>query len=106
MGPAGRAAGPPHAAGGSSSNHLQPHKTDGFAARRQMIAPRRASGYHVRWLHIMRVRAAFVLLALVMAGQQSAQILQVTPLPRDGEVLVSFKLDEAMTDDIKAAIQS
>lgn len=34
------------------------------------------------------------------------QSLQVVPLPRDGEVLVSFKLDEALTDDIKAAIQS
>jgi len=54
----------------------------------------------------MSVRATVVLLALLMAGQQSAQLLQVTPLPRDGEVLVSFKLDEAMTDDIKAAIQS
>jgi hypothetical protein len=54
----------------------------------------------------MRVRATFVLLALLMAGQQGAQTLQVTPLPRDGEVLVSFKLDEALTDDIKAAIQS
>ena len=41
-----------------------------------------------------------------MAGQQNAQLLQVTPLPRDGEVLISFKLDEPMTDDIKAAIQS
>jgi hypothetical protein len=40
-----------------------------------------------------------------MAGQ-GAQTLQVTPLSRDGEVLVSFKLDEALTDDIKAAIQS
>src|ERR1043165_9668201 len=54
----------------------------------------------------MPLRPTFVLLALLLAGQQSAQILQVTPLPRDGEVLVSFKLDEAMTDDIKAAIQS
>jgi hypothetical protein len=40
-----------------------------------------------------------------MAGP-GAQTLQVVPLPRDGEVLVSFKLDEALTDDIKAAIQS
>src|ERR1043165_2562365 len=54
----------------------------------------------------MPLRPTFVLLALLLAGQQSAQVLQVTPLPRDGEVLVSFKLDEAMTDDIKAAIQS
>jgi hypothetical protein len=54
----------------------------------------------------MPVRATFVLLGLLMAGQQTAQLLLVTPLPRDGEVLISFKLDEAMTDDIKAAIQS
>jgi len=54
----------------------------------------------------MSVRAIFVLLALLMAGQQGTQTLQVTPLPRDGEVLVSFKLDEALTDDIKAKIQS
>ena len=55
---------------------------------------------------LMPIRATFVLLAVLMAGQQNAQLLQVTPLPRDGEVLVSFKLDEPMTDDIKAAIQS
>ena len=39
-----------------------------------------------------------------MAAQEQA--LQVIPLPRDGEVLVSFKLDEALTDDIRAAIHS
>jgi Domain of unknown function (DUF4390) len=54
---------------------------------------------------IMPVRVTFVLLGLLMAGQ-GVQTLQVTPLSRDGEVLVSFKLDEALTDDIKAAIQS
>jgi len=53
----------------------------------------------------MPLRATVVLLAL-LAGAQDAQLLQVTPLPRDGEVLISFKLDEKMTDDIKAAIQS
>jgi hypothetical protein len=57
---------------------------------------------------VLSVRASFVLLAALMMGglAQNAQTLQVTPLPRDGEVLVSFKLDEALTDDIKAAIQS
>src|SRR6185436_7246925 len=56
---------------------------------------------------IMPVPATFALLALLMAGQQQGtQTIQVTPLPRDGEVLVSFKLQEALTDDIKAAIQS
>jgi hypothetical protein len=54
----------------------------------------------------MRVRATFVLLAALLLGGQGTQSLQVVPLPRDGEVLVSFKLDEALTDDIKAAIQS
>jgi hypothetical protein len=54
----------------------------------------------------MPVRATFVLLAALMLGGQATQTPQVTPLPRDGEVLVSFKLVEALTDDIKAAIQS
>jgi len=62
----------------------------------------------------MSVRAPILLLAALLltgfAGPafagQAAQSLQVVPLPRDGEVLVSFKLDEALTDDIKAAIQS
>ena len=40
----------------------------------------------------------------VIVGQE--QNLQVVPLPRDGEVLISFKLDEALTDDIRAAIHS
>jgi hypothetical protein len=53
----------------------------------------------------MPVRATFVLLAALLIGQ-AAQSLQVVPLPRDGEVLVSFKLEEALTEDIKAAIQS
>jgi hypothetical protein len=53
----------------------------------------------------MPVRSTLALLAVLMAGQ-AAQTLQVTPLPRDGEVLVSFKLDDALTDDKKAAIQS
>jgi hypothetical protein len=34
------------------------------------------------------------------------QTLEVVPLPRDGEVLVSFKLNEKLTDDVRAAIQS
>jgi hypothetical protein len=53
----------------------------------------------------MSFRATFVLLAALAMGP-GTQTLQVIPLPRDGEVLVSFKLDEALTDDIKAAIQS
>jgi hypothetical protein len=54
----------------------------------------------------MSFRATFVLLAALLMGGPGNQTLQVVPLPRDGEVLISFKLDEALTDDIKAAIQS
>jgi hypothetical protein len=56
-----------------------------------------------------------VLLSLVLSTALSAQNpqavpglqpLEVVPLPRDGEVLVSFKLNEALTDDVRTAIQS
>ncbi len=36
----------------------------------------------------------------------SGQILEVTPLPRDGQVLVSFKLGEAFTEEVDAAVHS
>jgi hypothetical protein len=49
--------------------------------------------------------AAFVFLSVV-ALSASGQSLQVVPLPRDGELLVSFKLGEALTDDIRVAIHS
>jgi hypothetical protein len=47
--------------------------------------------------------------ALTAQSPQTAaglQTLEVVPLPRDGEVLVSFKLNETLTDDIRKAIQS
>src|SRR3954471_23561991 len=37
---------------------------------------------------------------------QGLQPLEVVPLPKDGEVLVSFKFNETLTDDIRKAIQS
>ncbi len=46
------------------------------------------------------------LLNLAIAAPAFGQTLQVTPLPRDGELLVSFKLDEALTDEIRTAIHS
>jgi hypothetical protein len=39
-------------------------------------------------------------------GGSGLQTLEVVPLPRDGEVLVSFKLNETLTDDVRTAIQS
>lgn len=54
-------------------------------------------------------RASLLLLSLLPAGLQApaaSQTLQVVPLPRDGEVLVSFKLDETLTEEIRQKIQS
>ena len=50
-----------------------------------------------------------ILLSLAFAqpaAPPAAQNLQVVPLPRDGEVLVSFKLNEPLTDKVRTAIQS
>src|SRR5215204_5684818 len=57
----------------------------------------------------MLSRSLILVLALLgtaFAPQPPSQTLQVIPLPKDGEVLVSFKLEEALTDDIRAAIHS
>ena len=43
---------------------------------------------------------------LALADGPGSQTLQVVPLPRDGEVLVSFKLDETLTEEIRQKIQS
>jgi len=40
------------------------------------------------------------------AAAADAQKVKVVPLPRDGEILVSFQLAEALTDDIRTAIHS
>ncbi len=52
-------------------------------------------------------RAAFIA-ALVLSGVSvaSGQTLQVAPLPRDGHVLVSFKMVEAFTDELENAVHS
>lgn len=52
-----------------------------------------------------------VLLSAALSAQapdspQGLQTLEVVPLPRDGEVLVSFKLNETLTDEVRTAIQS
>src|SRR5205814_6867841 len=54
---------------------------------------------------------ALILAAALIAPPQAevaagTQKVQVVPLPRDGEVLVSFKLAEALTDEVRTAIQS
>lgn len=54
----------------------------------------------------MSGRAALAVLFAVTLAAPVRQSLQVVPLIRDGEVLISFKLDEAMTDEVRAAIHS
>jgi hypothetical protein len=53
-------------------------------------------------------RTALILAAILVLGTSSvrAQSLEVAPLPRDGHVLVSFKLAEAFTDEMESAVHS
>ena len=48
----------------------------------------------------------FVLLISAANAAAQGRALQVIPLPRDGEVLVSFKLEEPLTEEIRSAIHS
>jgi hypothetical protein len=50
--------------------------------------------------------AALVLSSMFAVAGQAPQSLQVAPLPRDGQVLVTFKLNQQLTDDIRTKIHS
>lgn len=59
----------------------------------------------------MRARRAacallFVLACQVALAAQAEQSLQVTPLTRNGKVLVTFMLNDAFNDDVRTAIHS
>jgi len=61
----------------------------------------------------MRARTAFAVLLVMMlpvlAGASPAlegPTLQVAPLPRDGQVLVSFRLADVFTEEVESAIHS
>ena len=66
-------------------------------------------GYHERVIP-MGASAFFlgfvISLSMAPAAGPERESLQVVPIIHDGTVLVSFKLDEALTDDIRAAIHS
>ena len=47
-----------------------------------------------------------LLLALALPSVALAQSLKVAPLSRDGQVLVSFELEQELTDEIREAIHS
>jgi hypothetical protein len=51
-------------------------------------------------------QAALVCLSFIALALPAGQTLQVAPLPRDGQVLVSFKLGEAFTEEVEAAVHS
>ena len=48
----------------------------------------------------------FVLTLPAVAAAQAEQSLQITPLTRDGRVLVTFMLSDAFNDDVRTAIHS
>ena len=50
--------------------------------------------------------ATFVLFALLAVAPPEGQILQVAPLARGDEVLVSFKLAQEPTEEVRSAIHS
>ena len=47
-----------------------------------------------------------VVFLLVVVSAAAAQTLHVAPLPRDEQILVTFRLEQELTDDIKAKIHS
>jgi len=55
---------------------------------------------------VLSIALSAALAAQSPDAAQGLQTLEVVPLPHDGEVLVSFKLNETLTDDIRKAIQS
>lgn len=74
-------------------------------ARRTPPSPPSGFG-RIMSAHLMLGRVAIVLLFVVALPQPQGQILQVAPLARDGDVLVSFKLAQEPTDEIRSAIHS
>ena len=50
--------------------------------------------------------AAVCLLTAAAAGPASAQTLQVTPLAKDGRILVTLRMSDVFTEEVRAAMQS
>jgi hypothetical protein len=50
--------------------------------------------------------SAVALFALLWCASAGAQTIQVTPLTRDDRVLVTFRLSDAFTEDVRAAVHS
>jgi hypothetical protein len=59
-----------------------------------------------RWSVKWPVAACLLVVVIGAPSVALAQSVRITPLARDGQVLVSFDLDGAFTDEVRAAIQS
>jgi Domain of unknown function (DUF4390) len=55
---------------------------------------------------VLRTVAVALALAAVVSADAVAPDLRVTPIERDGQVLVSFDLNDGFTPDVRDAIQS
>jgi hypothetical protein len=53
-----------------------------------------------------RFAVAMLAVSTLALGGQASQTLHVAPLPRDGELLVSFKLAQTLTPELREKIQS
>jgi hypothetical protein len=60
----------------------------------------------IRVRNVGRTAILFVLLLALATPVLAEQTLQVALLPREGQVLVSFKFAEVFTDDIETAVHS
>lgn len=54
----------------------------------------------------MTRRWMILLLALALVGAAAAEDIRITPLARDGRVLVSFSLPDGFSSDVREAIRS
>ncbi len=53
-----------------------------------------------------RILASAAVIVLLYASAAGAQTIEITPLARDGQVLVTFNLTDGFDDEVRAAIHS
>jgi Domain of unknown function (DUF4390) len=59
-------------------------------------------------MSVLSLRRLVLVLALVLgwSAAAAAQTIQVTPLTRDDRVLITFRLSDAFTDEVRSAVHS
>jgi hypothetical protein len=53
-----------------------------------------------------RIPATVAILVLLLAAGAAAQTIHITPLARDGQLLVTFTLTDGLDDEVRAAVHS